>query len=62
MVYEYSNVPKVMEANPTMFRHEGTQWLSLSENSDESTLVGDYYTGRDRQTYGTVHLVRSNPT
>lgn len=63
IVYEYANVPKVMAANQTMFRHEGTQWLSFSENSEkEGALIGDYYTGRDRQTYGTVHLIRSKPT
>lgn len=63
LVYEYENVPKAMAANPTMSRHEGTQWLSLSENSEEEcTLTGDYYTGRDRRTYGTVHLIRSKRT
>jgi len=42
-----------------MHHHEGTQWLTLSEDGDGLKLAGDYYTGRDRKTYGVVEVRRT---
>ena len=53
--YEYQNQPKAASA-PTMHIHQGTACLKLK--NDES-LEGEYYTGRDRQSYGYVKLTRS---
>lgn len=51
--YTYFNKPK-SDATQTMHPHEGTARLNLS--GDCKSLDGDYYTGRGRQNYGTVHL------
>lgn len=52
--YEYRNEPRV-DAQGTMHSHRGTAVLKLVSNNH---LEGDYYTGRDRQTCGTMVLDR----
>ncbi len=60
LVYEYTNVPNAISANEGMHHHEGTQWLTLSEDRDGLKLEGEYYTGRDRKTYGVVEVRRTD--
>ena len=55
--YEYSNTPKAGAAS-TMHMHPGTTVLTLI-SADE--MNGEYYTGRDRQTYGSITLTRQVP-
>ena len=50
--YEYKNEPKA-NALPTMHAHRGTTVLRLKV---EGILEGEYYSGRDRQNYGTLQL------
>ncbi len=52
--YEYENKPS-QHAAETMHAHPGMTRLELT---DPTTLDGEYYTGRDRQNYGTLHLRR----
>jgi len=52
--YEYRNDPKP-NASPTMHSHRGTTVLRLK---DASIMEGEYYTGRDRQNYGSLELRR----
>jgi len=54
--YEYRNEPHP-QAVATMHAHRGTASLLLS--ADGRTLEGDYYSGRDRQNYGLIHLERA---
>jgi hypothetical protein len=54
--YEYKNEP-LPGAVETMHAHRGTSSLVLS--SDGQQLSGDYYSGRDRQNFGSLHLERS---
>lgn len=56
--YEYSNEPRT-NAKATMHAHRGTSRLVLSRANETSVLEGDYYTGRDRQNYGTIHVEKS---
>lgn len=58
IVYEYMNTPIADKAHDSMHAHGGTQWLNLRDSGGQLELVGDYYTGRDRQTFGTVRLVK----
>ena len=51
--YEYLSEPGPFAVS-TMQIHKGTGHLRLS--ADGQTLVGDYYTGKGRQTYGTIEL------
>jgi hypothetical protein len=51
--YEYINEP-LPGAPPTMHVHRGTASFHLS--ADGRTLSGDYYSGRDRQNFGAIHL------
>lgn len=51
IVYNYINEPKPASKS-TMNIHYGTGWLQISD--DFKTLEGDYYSGRGRQTYGSV--------
>lgn len=51
--YEYLSEPGAF-ATPTMQIHRGTGHLRLSANGQ--ILSGDYYTGRGRQTTGTIEL------
>jgi hypothetical protein len=50
--YEYRNEPKAA-AIDSMHSHRGTALLKLVSNG---RLEGEYYTGRDRGNYGTIHL------
>ena len=50
--YEYRNEPKP-NARPTMHAHRGTAVLRLK---GENYLEGEYYSGRDRQNYGSLSL------
>jgi hypothetical protein len=51
--YEYKNEP-LATAIGTMHAHRGTASLVLSAGGH--TLSGDYYSGRDRQNFGSLHL------
>jgi hypothetical protein len=53
LYYEYISEPGAF-ATETMHAHKGTGHLKLS--ADNKTLTGDYYTGRDRITFGTLDL------
>lgn len=57
--YEYWNEP-LPNAVETMHAHRGTARLMLS--ADGRTLSGDYYSGRDRQNYGSLHLEKIDDT
>jgi len=56
LVYTFLNTPRA-DAVETMHMHHGTATHYLDEQAN--TLNGDYYTGRDRHTHGTMELVRS---
>jgi hypothetical protein len=51
--YEYINEPRV-SATASMHMHRGTGRFVLSGGGN--VLEGEYYSGRDRQTFGTVRL------
>jgi len=53
--YQYINEPK-SEAVKTMSIHRGTGRLLFDEK--ENTLVGQYYSGRDRQNFGSLSFKR----
>jgi len=55
LVYEYTNEPRG-DAVPTMHAHPGFASHRLAP--DGQTMDVDYYTGRGRETYGTMHLRR----
>jgi SMODS-associating 2TM, beta-strand rich effector domain len=48
LTYQYQNQP-LANAMKTMHMHYGTAMLRMS---DDDTLTGDYYAGRDRRTFG----------
>ncbi|MGA8676236.1 MAG: hypothetical protein WB621_13555 [Candidatus Acidiferrales bacterium] len=50
LIYQYQNQP-VADATKTMHMHYGTAMLRVSL---EGCLVGDYYAGRDRRTFGRI--------
>ena len=50
LTYQYQNQP-LADATRTMHMHFGTAMLRVS---DGGCLVGDYYSGRDRRTYGRI--------
>src|SRR5258706_167212 len=50
LIYQYQNQPLVGAAN-SMHMHFGTAMLRISEGG---CLVGDYYSGRDRRTFGRI--------
>jgi hypothetical protein len=54
LTYEYLNEPKAGTIG-TMHIHRGTGTLNLVS---DGRLEGEYYSGRDRQTYGLMHFVR----
>jgi len=54
--YEYLNEP-FADALYTMHAHRGTAMLSIDKT--QTKLDGEYYSGRDRQNIGTIHLTRS---
>jgi len=53
LIYEYTNDPRA-DAKETMHAHRGFSFLKLSQ--DGNWLEGDYYTGRDRTSFGTIRL------
>lgn len=53
--YEYLNEPR-SNAKITMHTHQGTARLSLAP--DGRVLEGEYYSGRDRQNFGTLDFKR----
>jgi hypothetical protein len=50
LIYQYQNQP-LADAMRTMHMHYGTAMLSLSNGG---CLIGDYYAGRDRGTFGRI--------
>src|SRR5258707_743361 len=50
LIYQYQNQP-LADAMRTMHMHYGTAMLRVS---DGGCLVGDYYAGRDRRTFGRI--------
>lgn len=57
VTFTYRNQPKHnKEAVSTMQRHEGTMTMTLS--ADGQKLIGEYYNGRGRHTYGSVELTK----
>ncbi|MFH2069117.1 MAG: hypothetical protein ABII89_06635 [Candidatus Omnitrophota bacterium] len=55
--YQYINEPK-SNAVKTMSIHRGTVRLVFDEKKD--VLQGEYYSGRDRQNFGSLYFVRKN--
>jgi hypothetical protein len=55
LIYEYTNDPRA-DAMATMHAHRGFAFLKLL--IDKHWLEGDYYTGRDRASYGTMRFRR----
>ena len=53
VTYEYTNTPRA-SAPPTMHAHFGTTRLSITDDK----LIGEYYSGRDRQNVGHITLER----
>jgi len=58
LTYQYLSEPKPT-APDTMHTHRGTITLDYREDDGSIILEGDYYTGRDRRTYGHLRLERS---
>lgn len=58
--YEYANEPRA-DAKDTMHAHRGTARLVLGITDDMCVLEGDYYTGRDRQNYGSLYFEKNRP-
>jgi hypothetical protein len=54
LIYQYQNQP-LADAMKTMHMHYGTAMLRVS---DDGCLVGDYYAGRDRRTFGRIYCRR----
>jgi SMODS-associating 2TM, beta-strand rich effector domain len=50
LTYQYQNQP-LANAMKTMHMHYGTAMLRMS---DDDSLTGDYYAGRDRRTFGRI--------
>jgi hypothetical protein len=59
LIYEYLSEPRP-NAIDTMHTHHGTGELHIKV--DDTLLDGEYYNGRDRQTYGTFNLQRVTRT
>jgi len=55
--YEYFNAPKA-SAVGSMHAHRGTGRLTVNRENNCEVLEGEYYTGRDRQMYGSLRLER----
>src|SRR5467141_977890 len=58
LTYQYQNQP-LANAMRTMHMHFGTAMLRMS---DDDTLTGDYYAGRDRRTFGRISCWREQGT
>jgi len=54
LIYQYQNQP-LADAIRTMHMHYGTAMLRVS---NDGCLVGDYYAGRDRRTFGRISCHR----
>jgi hypothetical protein len=54
LIYQYQNQP-LADATKTMHMHYGTAMLLVSS---DGSLVGDYYAGRDRRTFGRIYCRR----
>jgi hypothetical protein len=54
LIYQYQNQP-LADAMKTMHMHFGTAMLRVS---NDDCLVGDYYAGRDRRTFGRIYCRR----
>jgi hypothetical protein len=54
LIYQYQNQP-LADAMKTMHMHYGTAMLRVSNGG---YLVGDYYAGRDRRTFGRIYCRR----
>jgi len=59
LTFQYTNAPR-HDAVATMNAHVGLNHLRLSP--DGRTLEGDYFSGRGRQTFGRMKLMRVGPT
>ena len=59
LVYTFQNEPSRSGPSPLQI-HKGTTVLRLSKDRQE--LEGDYYSGRERQTFGTLSLSRGDVT
>jgi len=57
LIYQYQNQP-LSYAMKSMHMHYGTAMLRWSEEGD--CLAGDYYSGRDRRTYGQIWCWREH--
>ena len=55
--YQYINEPK-SNAAETMSIHRGT--VRLVFNESENTLSGEYYSGRDRQNFGSLYFTKQS--
>jgi hypothetical protein len=58
LTFQYTNAPR-HGATETMNAHVGLNHLRLSP--DGKTLEGDYFSGRGRQTFGSMKLMRIGP-
>jgi len=54
LIYQYQNQP-LADAMKTLHMHYGTAMLRFSNGN---CLVGDYYAGRDRRTFGRIYCRR----
>jgi hypothetical protein len=54
LIYQYQNQP-LADATRTMHMHYGTAMLRVASGG---CLVGDYYAGRDRRTFGRIYCRR----
>ena len=59
--YEYINEPKA-NAVANMQIHRGTARLDLTTSGDRWVLEGEYYSGRGRQNFGTLHFEKALKT
>jgi len=55
--YEYVSEPRNL-AVQTMHTHRGVCMLAIADDSKETRLIGDYFTGRGRETQGEITLHR----
>ena len=58
LTYQYQNQP-LANAMKTMHMHYGTAMLRMS---DDDSLTGDYYAGRDRRTFGRICCRKEHST
>jgi SMODS-associating 2TM, beta-strand rich effector domain len=58
LTYQYQNQP-LANATRTMHMHYGTAMLRMS---DDDSLTGDYYAGRDRRTFGRIYCLKEQST